>query len=110
VAGGIGAAGLLTFAIAGIAANSTYNDLDAACRGGPCPASNQSEISRGKTEQTIANVGLVVGGVGLAAGATLFILSAPHKSKNHGKGQAAAPGASMDLVLKPSWAGIRGQF
>jgi hypothetical protein len=100
VAGGIGAAGLVTFGVAAIMAKSTYDDLGSACNGGPCPPSKADEISSGKTQQTIANVGLVVGIVGVAAGATLFVLSMP-------KG---APAPNAALVMSPGWMGIRGSW
>jgi hypothetical protein len=98
VAGGLGASGLLTFTIAGIMAHSTFNDLDGACHGGPCPPDKSGEISSGKTQQTVANVGLVVGIAGLATGATLFVLALPR----------AAPSSSAALVVAPGWTGIRG--
>ena len=100
VAGGVGAAGLLTFAIGGAMAHSTYDDLNSACRGGPCPPDKTGEISSGKTQQTIANVGLVIGIVGVAAGATLFVLSLP-------KG---APASNAAVVVTPGGMGLRGSF
>jgi hypothetical protein len=111
VAGGVSAVGWVTFAIAGIAATATYNAVDAACHGGPCPESMRSEITRGKTEVTITNVGLAVGIVGLAASAgslLAFTLSAPKTSQE--KGQPAASGASVDLVLRSNWVGMRSEF
>ena len=101
VAGGIGAAGLVTFVVAGLLSNSTYGDLQTKCGSAPCPASLSDEVSRGKTEQTIANVGLVFGIVGAAAGATLFVLSMP-KSKT--------TAASISPVVSLGWAGVRGNF
>jgi hypothetical protein len=98
VAGGVGGAGLVTFAIAGAMAHSTYNDLNGACGGGPCPQSKAGEISSGKTQQTVANVGLGVAVVGAAAGVTLFVLSMPR-----------AP-SSAAVVVGPSWMGVRGSF
>ncbi len=98
IAGGVGAVGLLTFAVAGIFANTTYSDLKSSCGTGPCAASMNSEISKGKTEQTLANVGLVVGILGAGVGATLYVLSMP-KSKS----QTA-------LFLSPSCTGVRGSF
>jgi hypothetical protein len=82
VAGGVGVAGLATFAIAGLLSNSTYSDLQSKCPSshGGCAPGNSGEISSGQTQQTIANVGLIVGLVGVAAGATLFVLSMPPKS------------------------------
>ncbi|HEY8042493.1 MAG TPA: hypothetical protein VIF15_21975 [Polyangiaceae bacterium] len=100
VAGGIGAAGLVTFAVAAIMAKSTYDDLGSACNGGPCPASKADEISSGKTQQTIANVGLVVGILGVGTGATLFVLSRPKS--------ADAPATAV--VVSPGWVGLRGSW
>lgn len=101
VAGGVGAAGLLTFAIAGSMSNATFDDLKKACGGGPCPADRSDDISAGRSQQTIANVGLVVGIVGVAAGVTLFVLSMPPKN---------APSASTSFVVRPQWAGLEGGF
>ena len=95
-AGGVGVVGLAVFTIGGLAAHSTYNDLGSACHDGPCPADKQGEISSGKTQQTIANVGLVFGVAGVAAGATLFVLSLP-------KGAATS---SASLVASPGWIGV----
>jgi hypothetical protein len=100
VAGGIGVAGIATFAVAGLMAKSTYDDLNGACHGGPCPPDKSGEISSGKTQQTIANVGLVVGIAGVATGATLFVLSLP-------KGPAPSSAA---VVVGPGWAGVQGRF
>ena len=100
VAGGVGVAGLATFAIAGVMARSTYNDLNGACGGGPCPPDKNGEISSGKTQQTAANVGLVIGIAGVAAGATLFVLSLPK----------ASPTASTGLAVAPGWMGVRGSW
>jgi hypothetical protein len=80
VVGGVGIAGLATFAIAGSMARSTHNELDEACKGGPCPESYRSTITRGRREQTIANVGIVVGGIGLVAGFSLYLISKPSPS------------------------------
>ncbi|MGD0524324.1 MAG: tetratricopeptide repeat protein [Polyangiaceae bacterium] len=100
VAGGVGVAGLATFTIAGIMARSTYNDLNGACQGGPCPPDKTGEISSGKTQQTIANVGLIVGIAGVAAGVTLFVLS-PSKA-------TTAP--ATGVVVAPGWMGVHGTF
>jgi hypothetical protein len=99
VAGGVGVAGLLTFTIAGLMSRSTYNDLDQTCHDGPCPPDKSGEISSGKTQQTIANVGLVVGIAGVAAGTTLFVLSLPKGTPSNAA-----------LVLAPGWTGLRGTW
>lgn len=97
VAGGVGVAGLAAFTVFGLMSNSDYSDLQNSCHPG-CPANKSSEIDNGKTYQLIANIGLGVGIVGVAAGATLFVLSLGGKS---------AP-ATTGLVVGPSFVGVRG--
>ena len=99
VAGGIGAAGVVTFVFAGAMANSSYAALKNACNDGPCPPWKADDVSAGRTQQTIANVGLVLGIVGIAAGTTLFVLSEP-------KGTAS----QTSLVVGPTWLGVRGEM
>lgn len=95
-AGGVGVVGFGLFAAFGILSNSDYNDLKSSCVNGHCPSSKSGEISDGKTYQTVANVGLAVGIVGIAAGGTLFVLSLTGKSDTTG------------LVVGPSYIGLRG--
>jgi hypothetical protein len=75
VAGGAGAAGLLTFGVFGLLSNSSYSSLEDDCPNGRCPPGRNDEIDSGRRYQLIANVGLGVGIVGVAAGTTLFLLS-----------------------------------
>ncbi len=96
VAGGVGVAGLLTFTVFGLMANSRYSTLKKEC-GGPCPELRRGDIEGGQTQQTIANIGLVVGVIGAAAGVTLFVLS--------GK-----KGSSTEVVVGPSYVGFQGAF
>jgi hypothetical protein len=81
--------------------NSTYDDLKGACTGNVCPPNKQGEVSAGKTQQTVANVGLVLGGVGLAAGATLFVISLSPRSSGS---------SSTGLVVAPGYLGLRGSL
>jgi hypothetical protein len=102
VAGGVGIAGFLTFTIFGLKANSTYSDLQKACPNGPCPAgSHSTDISSGRTQQTVANVGLVFGILGAGAGVTLFILSSSKPSPSQ-------PSAAVSVG--PSYVGLKGAF
>jgi hypothetical protein len=78
-AGGIGVLGVASFVVFGVMSNTTYHDLENTCPRG-CPPSKHGEIDNGMTEQTVANVSLAVGAVGLAAGATIFVLSLPAPS------------------------------
>ena len=76
VAGGVGVAGLTVFTISGLMAKSTFNRMSDQCGTTGCSApADLEEIDKGKSQQTIANVGLVVGLVGLSAGAVLFLVS-----------------------------------
>ncbi|MDP9002807.1 MAG: hypothetical protein M3O46_22185 [Myxococcota bacterium] len=97
VAGAIGVAGLATFTVLGLLSNSTYDDLKNACPRG-CPPSKRSEIDRGSLEQTIANVGLGVGLVGLAAGTTMFFLSTSGNT----------PTAATAIIVGPGYLAVRG--
>jgi hypothetical protein len=111
-AGGVGVVGLILFAAEGAASKSTYNTINTDCgaRAGCAGESSSvrsnvtSLISTGKSQQTIANVGLGIGLVGVAAGATLLVLSLRKPPSD------AAPRPTADLVVGPSWAGARGSF
>jgi hypothetical protein len=100
VSGGVGAAGFVAAGIFGVLAKSTYDDLNGACHGGPCPSSKTGEISSGKSQETVANVGLGVGIAGLAVGAVLFVLSMPK----------SAPSPASAVFIRPSWGGLQGSW
>lgn len=98
---GVAVAGLATFLVAGAMANGTYSDLEEACGGGPCPPGREGDISTGRTQQTLANVGLGVFAAFAATSVTLFVLGAPKKD---------AAGVSAGLTAGPSFLGVRGGF
>ena len=62
--------------------NAKYNDLEDACPNGRCASDQQSKIDDGRLYQTLANVGLVVGVVGVGASVTLFVLSSSGPSEH----------------------------
>jgi hypothetical protein len=100
VAGGVGVAGLVTFAVSGTMARSTYNSLQNACGSNPCPPDKAGEISSGKTQQTVANVGLVFGVLGVGAGTALFVLSLSKSPET----------PASAIVVAPAWIGVRGSL
>lgn len=73
VAAGVGGAGLITFVVGGLEAKKAHDSLEQACGAVPCSdTAHQRDVDRGKSWQTVANVGLVVGSIGVAASATLL--------------------------------------
>jgi len=80
VAGGVGLAGVATFAVFGPMSAAKFSRLEDACSNGHCAADLEDDKNTGKTFQTIANVGVVVGAVGFGAAITLFALSGPSDS------------------------------
>jgi len=116
VAGGAALVGLGMFAYFGLKSNGTYSDLEDTCGAGPCPPGNDARISEGKTQQTAANIGLVVFGVGAAAGVTLYVLSMPSKSSpspnapTTGSAKATASSGTTRVIASPSFVGLRGTF
>lgn len=102
VAGGVALAGLATFTIAGLLSNGTYSDLEQACGGErACPPGHEDDISTGKTQQTIANVGLVFFVLGTAGAVTLWVLSSPSKSTS---------AATAKVVTRGNFVGLEGAF
>jgi hypothetical protein len=78
VAAGVGAAGLVVFAIAGSMASSKFDTLESECGGRRCADPKYAEIvDDGKRFDTIANVGLAIGAVGLLGGGTLILFGGP---------------------------------
>ncbi len=74
VAIGVGATGLAVFTIAGLSAKGVHDNLEADCGSAPCSdAGHRDDAARGKTLQTVANVGLVAGLLGAAGGAALLL-------------------------------------
>jgi hypothetical protein len=88
---GVGVVGMAGFGYFGMKSRSTYDDLAAKCGPSKCGSSERDEADRGKREQTIANVSLVVGGVALATGVTLIVIGLG----NHGSKKTETDGVSL---------------
>ncbi len=75
---GLGVAGLGMFAITGVLANQKYSQLQAACGALRCVDPKlATTIDQGKRLDTLATSGLVVGVVGLVAGAAMIAFGGP---------------------------------
>jgi hypothetical protein len=106
VAGGVGAAGLLTFGVFGLMNNAKHSSLEDACPGGHCPPEKSGDIDSGKTYQTVANVGLVVGIVGVGTGAALYVLGSKKKPAE----QPAATAKMPQVMVGPGSVLVTGRF
>jgi hypothetical protein len=106
VAGGVGLAGLATFGVLGVMNDSKFSDLESACPNNRCPPDQQDNIDQGKLYQTIANVGLGVGVIGLGASAVLFLLS----SDGPEQPQAAFFVKPESISVGPGSIQVRGRF
>jgi tetratricopeptide (TPR) repeat protein len=103
VAGGVGLAGAAVFGVFGAMSNAKYEDLQDACENGICGPNEQDDIDAGKRYQTIANVGLAVGIVGLGASAALFALSSSSPP-------GADAAARLELGVGLGTVHVRGRF
>ncbi|MCC6900635.1 MAG: hypothetical protein IT377_16770 [Polyangiaceae bacterium] len=102
VAGGVGVAGFATFAIFGLMNKSKFDDLESRCSEGHCGPDGQSDIDAGRRYQTIANIGLAVGILGVGTGATLFLLSGDKKQPEKS--------AALRVHVAPGYAALGGRF
>lgn len=106
--GGIGVIGMGVFGVAGGMSLGTYSELEDACPTGTCPSSQNETIDRGEREQLIANIGLTVGAVGLAAGATFLIVELATGGSSEPSKEAKA--VDVDFDIGPGYAGLSGKF
>ncbi len=99
---GIGAAGFLTAAALGVAAQSAFADLERACGGRPCPPSQLPAIDAGRALQLGTNVSLAVGLGGSIVGTTLYLVGASRA----GPPSTARPTTSPRFAWIPSPLGL----
>jgi hypothetical protein len=81
IAGGVGVAGLITFGVFGLMSNSKHAKLEDECNNGVCSKDLEDTRDQGKTFQTVANIGLVVGIVGIGTGTVLYLMSGKKTEK-----------------------------
>jgi hypothetical protein len=102
--GGLGVAGMVVLAVAGSMAQSNYDDLVDQCPNDQCPADLESQADDTRTQQTVANIGLAVGAVGLASGVGLLIASFAVGSADD------EPESEVSLSVGPGSLSITGSF
>lgn len=106
LAGSVGVIGFVNFGIFGMLSNGQLTRLEDACPDRRCDPSLQAEADTGSTYNTVANVGLVFGVVGVAAGAGLIVwdLLDPEAS------EVAAGPRVTDVAFGPGSISVTGQF
>lgn len=100
VSGGIGIAGIATFA-AFTYLNASGDDENAGCALSLCPESNLDTAGQNGSYQTLAFVGLGVGIVGLATGAYLYFTSSPEPPNDQ---------PTADVTIGPGRVMVQGRF
>ena len=72
ITGGLGAVGMVLFAVLGGMSDATYRDLENQCANDACPRRLEADATAARSQQTIANTSLVFGLVGLTAGGVML--------------------------------------
>jgi hypothetical protein len=110
-AGALGVAGVVVGALFMVKSGSTTDQVNTICGGPPpaqCPPSKTTTVNDlSKTaagQKTIGAIGLIGGGVALAAGVTLLIVGKPKPAP------APAAKASVEPWFSGTAAGLRGDF
>jgi len=101
IAAGVGVVGFGLFGIFGAMSSSTASDLDECTP--RCPNDLREDADAARTEQTVANVGLIVGITGLTAAAAIWLVT----------GLTAEPSDEPDAVslhVGPGGLGLSGRF
>lgn len=78
---GVGLVGLGIFGITGGLALQNASELKDVCREGTCPKGKEGQLAETRTLGNAALAGIIVGGVGLAAGGAVWIFAAPPKEQ-----------------------------
>jgi len=99
VAFGVGAIGLGVGAITGIMSLGKASDLEESCPEKQCTAADQADFDSATTLGTISTIGFVVGAVGAAAGAVLFVV-------RPGGGEAEGSEGGVHLRMKANVGGF----
>lgn len=103
---GVGAAGMVVWGVFGGLTSSKFSSLESGCTGGVCPAELQGDLDDGKTFQVVANVGAIVGAVGLTTGLGLFVWG----KADGPSGDSAASGATTRVSVGPGSVSLTGSF
>jgi hypothetical protein len=101
VASGVGVVGLGLGTWFWLKSNATYDEVQRACPNDRCTTDISGKVSDGKSQETLARVGMIVGGVALAGGVTMLVI---------GRKPGDRGASSAQLRIGPSWAALEGRF
>jgi len=93
VAFSVGGVGLITMVVAGLSARGHYHD----CENGLCTVQQLDDID---TSAGIADIGLVVAGVGAAVGVIWLLVGGRHHDEEHAQLTPAVGPDGAGLVLQ----------
>lgn len=102
-AGGVGVAGIATGAIVGVLAGAQYSKAEQGCTQHVCTegSAGADALASFRSLRTVSTIGYAVGGIGLAAGVTLFIAAPRRRSTSS---------ASVGVWVTGQSAGVTGTF
>ena len=100
VAGSIGFVGLVMGVATGLAATSKHSTLSGECSGNTCPPSARGDLDSFHSLRTWSTVGYLLGGLGIAGGAVLWLIAPP----------APSSGPTIGVWLGPTSTGLSGAF
>lgn len=105
IVGGVGVAGVATGIITGLLAGSRHSKAERECTDHTCVegSAGWDAVESFRTLRTVSTVGYIIGGVGLAAGTTLF-LTAPSEPS------VSARARSLNVWVSAGGAGLAGTF
>lgn len=97
VAGGIGVVGALSFGVFGLLNHAKYSDVEEQCADTLCSDDVRDDAERGHTYQTIANVGLIVGVVGLGTAVALVLTESDSRAARQPNTRVAVGPGTIQL-------------
>jgi hypothetical protein len=112
---GVGAAGFLTWGIAGGVAIGKRSALDEQCPDKVCPSSAQGDLDSATAAAHASTVGMVVGFAGAAVGILGLLLPVFTATDEQAEKPTPAPSegdapVAVELVLAPGTVGLQGTF
>jgi hypothetical protein len=110
IAGGVGAAGLLSFGIFGGLALGKFGSLEDDCPNRECNKDLQSDADSGQTFQAVANISLAIGIVGVAVGAGFLTWELLDDGDDGGGDGGGDEGVEAALSFGPGSVMVTGSF